>query len=87
MRHSITMAGIPVSEDDARNIVTTLVSDGTPHAIALADRLTTCLEMNVRVMALDVWERTTLLAVLEDPPETFAELRGALARDQCDSQT
>jgi hypothetical protein len=85
MRHSITMAGVPVSEDDARNLVTTLVSDGTPQALSLADRLTTCLEMSVRMMALDPQERDTLLAVLEDPPESLAELRGKLASSHRDS--
>jgi hypothetical protein len=78
MRKSITVCGVPVSEADARNLVTTLVGDGTSPPLDLANRITTCLEMNVTVMALDAQERNTLLAVLEDPPDSLAGLRGVL---------
>lgn len=80
----LRLAGVPVTEDDARGLVTTLVSDGTPQALNLADRITTCLEMSVRMMALDAQERSVLLAVLDDPPDGLAELRGKLARDHRD---
>jgi hypothetical protein len=83
---SITLAGVTVTEDEARNIVTTLVTDDTPPALELANRITTCLELNMRHVSLDAFERSTLLAVLEDPPDSLVELRGALARDDPDRQ-
>ena len=78
------LAGITISDNDARNPVTTLVADNTPQGLDLANRMTTCLEMNVDVMDLDAQECSTLLAVLEDPPDGLAELRGVLARDHRD---
>ena len=35
------IAGVPATEPDARGIVTTLVSDGNPKALDLANRNTT----------------------------------------------
>jgi len=75
------IAGIPISELDARGIVTTLVSDGTPQALDLANRITTCLEFSTRDMDLNVYERNTLLAVLEAPPDSPDVLRGMLLSD------
>ncbi len=83
MHDSITISGLTVSADDAQRLVTTLIVDGTPTAIALADRITTCLQMNVE-LELDASERDAVLAVLEDPPDSLAEFRAALARDHRD---
>jgi hypothetical protein len=44
----VRIAGVPVTELDARGIVTTLVSDGTPQALDLANGITTCLELSTR---------------------------------------
>ena len=77
--------GSALSELDARGIVTTLVSDGTPQALDLANRTTTCLELSTRDMDLDVYERDTLFAVLEAPPDSLAVLRGMLLSDRRDS--
>jgi hypothetical protein len=80
----VRIAGAPVTERDAREIITTLVSDGTPHALDLANRITTCLELNTRDMELNVYERNTLLAVLESPPDSLAMLRDMLLSDDRD---
>ena len=77
----LRIAGVPISDRDGRDLVTSLVSDNAPRALALANRIQTCIELGNVKVALDAQERTTLLAVLEDPPETLAELRGVLARD------
>ena len=77
---SIMISGHSVPVEDAQRLVTTLIVDGTPTALGVANRLTTCLQMNVEV-ELDAQERTAVLAVLEDPPDGLAGLRGALARD------
>ena len=41
-------------------------------------------ERELYAVALTAAERDAILAVLEDPPEGLAELRGALARNQRD---
>ena len=78
------IAGIPVTELDARGFVTTLVSDGTPQALDLANRITTCLELSTRDMDLNVYERDTLLAVLEAPPDSLAVLGDMLLSNRSD---
>ena len=78
------IAGIPVSELDARGIVTTLISDCTPQAFDLANRITTCLDLNTRDMDLNVYERDMLLAVLEAPRGSLVVLRGMLLSDRRD---
>ena len=80
MSDSITISGHSVPVADAQRLVTTLIVDGTPTALGVANRLTTCLQMNVEV-DLDAQERATVLAVLEDPPDGLTMLRGALMRD------
>ena len=75
----LRLAGIPISDPDARELVTRLVTDGTPPALELAHRITTCLYFNEFTMDLSAPERNTLLAVLDDPPGTLRELRGFLA--------
>ena len=43
--------------------------------------------MNVELIALDAQERSSVLAVLEDPPDgNLSDLRGVLARDHCDRE-
>jgi hypothetical protein len=39
-------------------------------------------ERDLYAVALEPAERDAILAVLEDPPDGLAELRGVLARDQ-----
>lgn len=75
----LKLAGIPISDDDARNIVTALVTDDTPPALNLANRITTGIELGFLNLALDAQERSTLLAVLGDPPDDLSEFRQRLA--------
>ena len=75
----LRLAGIPISDDEARNIVTALVTDDTPSALSLASRITTGVELGFLNLALDARERSTLLAVLEDPPDDLVDFRTNLA--------
>lgn len=74
--------GVPVSPDDARALVTTLITEGTAPAFAAAARISQALERGVRVVGLEPRQRDAVLATLESPPDGLAELRGALIRDR-----
>jgi hypothetical protein len=74
--------GVPVSPDDARALVTTLITEGTAPAFAAAARIGQALERGVRVVGLEPRQRDAVLATLESPPDGLAELRGALIRDR-----
>jgi len=78
------MAGIPVSETDCRTLVDLLLRVGRDDDLALAQRIDRNLEREVKIMALSPDERTTLLVVLDDPPDSLTELRGQLAREHPD---
>ena len=59
---SIFLAGIPL-RDDALLELARLVDDP-----ALAEKLETAYGRGVRILALEISERETILAALEDPP-------------------
>jgi len=44
-------------------------------------KLRGALAKDIRVLGLEISERETILAALDDPPEELAELRGVLLRD------
>ena len=74
--------GIPVDRADARALVATLISDGSPDAVAAAGRISARLEQGSNgLVALKPEHRDAILGVFEDPPEGPNELRGALIRD------
>jgi hypothetical protein len=76
----LRLAGIPVRDDQARRIVTALVTDDTPQALNLANRITTGIELGFLNLTVDAQERSTLLAVLENPPDELSEFRNTLDR-------
>jgi hypothetical protein len=73
--------GRPVSDQDARNLVATLIEDGTPDAIGAARQIGYALELDRVMVALTPAMRDAILSVIENPPTGLADLRGALARD------
>ena len=83
----IRLYGVPVPEDDARNLVTTLLADGSEDALEAA-RISRALEVDAALVALSVEQRDASLASLEDAStDGLAELRGALARDLLERKT
>ena len=60
--------GIPVSDDDARRLIATLLADGTPDALTAAVQITKGVERDLYAVGLTPAERTAVLACLEDPP-------------------
>lgn len=73
--------GIPVAADDIAWIVSALYRVSTPEAVSAALTLEQGSERELYAVALGPTERSAILAVLEDAPETLAELRGVLLRD------
>jgi len=72
---TIHLAGIPVS-DEAILELARLVDDTD-----LATKLEDAYRRDVKILALEISERETILAALEDPPADLAELRGVLLRE------
>ena len=79
MPDSISISDLTVSADDARQLVTALLVNGTPSSLMTAERITTCLETRVRLEPT-ARERNTILSVLTAPRDGLVELRGRLAR-------
>jgi hypothetical protein len=78
----IRLFGIPVAEDDARNLVTTLLDDGSPYAVAAARTIHHGVNAGAELVALTAGQRDAILAALEDPPSPgLGELRAALVWD------
>ena len=74
--------GIPVDQEDAQALVATLIADGSPDAVAAAERISVRLERGSKgLIALEPRHRDAILGLLEDPPDGLNELRGALIRD------
>ena len=78
----LTLYGVSVSAENARHIVASLFADGSPEAMSAAAMIQKGVDRDLYAVALEPEERDAILAVLEVPPAGFAELRGALARDQ-----
>jgi hypothetical protein len=73
--------GIPVAPEDARHLIATLLADRSPDALSAAEMISKGVERELYAIALRPEERDAMLSVLENPPESLAELRGALAWD------
>jgi hypothetical protein len=78
----LRLYGVPVHDDDARRLVATLLADTTPEAFSAAHAIGRGLEEGSLLVALTPEQRDAILAVLEDPPDGLAELRGELAKDR-----
>ncbi len=74
--------GRPVSDQDARHLVATLMDDARPDAIAAASQIGYAVELDRVMVRLTPAMRDAVLAVLDDPPAGLLDLRGALARDR-----
>ncbi len=74
----LRILGIPISDDDARHLIATLIVEGTPDARTAAAQLTKGVECDLYAVGLSRAERTAVLACLEDPPDGLVELRGKL---------
>ena len=69
------LAGIPVRDDDVLELAR-LVDD--PE---LAAKLEDAFGRTVKVLALTISERETIIRALDDPPAGLEELRGVLLRE------
>jgi len=71
----VHLVGIPVRDDLIHELVR-LVGDQE-----LADKLETAYGREVKVLALDIPKRETIIRALDDPPPGLEELRGVLLRE------
>ena len=80
----LVLYGIPISDDDCRALVASLLADGSPDALAAAGRISKRLESTAGrgLVALTAEHRDAILQLLEDPQSpALVELRGRLADD------
>ena len=75
------LLGIPVSDDDCRHLIATLLVEGTPDALSAAAMITKGVDRDLYAVGLSRPERTAVLACLEDPPAGLVELCGVLMRE------
>jgi hypothetical protein len=73
--------GVPVTPENARHLVATLIADSGPHALTAAAMIQRCLDQELFAVALESEERDAILSVLKDQPAGMEELRSTLARD------
>jgi hypothetical protein len=78
----LTLFGVPVTPENARHIVASLIADGSSYAMSAAAVIQTDLDRDLYAVALEPEERDAILSVLEDRPAGLVDLRGLLARDQ-----
>jgi hypothetical protein len=76
MIEHVFVAGLPVRDDLILELAR-MVDDAV-----LAERLESAYGRAVKVLALDVAERETILAALDDPPAGLEELRGVLLNER-----
>lgn len=73
---AVHLAGVPVPPAAVLELAELLGDD------ELAARLRGALERGARILALGDDERDAILAVLAEPPDALAELRGYLLRER-----
>ena len=71
----VHLAGVPV-RDEAVSALARLVDD-----LALATKLEDAYRRGVKILALEISERETIIAALEDPPPGREELRAVLLQE------
>ena len=70
------LAGVPIRDDDVRELERLLHEGGF---VDVASKLDRALTMETRVLALTVVDRESMLRALDEPPtDALAELRGVL---------
>jgi hypothetical protein len=77
----LRLYGIGVSDDDARWLVGELYRDAHPPAVSAALMIAKSLDRGLYAVALEPAERTAILSVLNDCPDSLASLRAALLVD------
>jgi hypothetical protein len=82
IRAVLRLHGVQVRLDDARALIVNLLGQDTLPAVQAARTIYDALQGEIVFVAFTADQRAAILAVLEDPPEGLAELRGALLRDQ-----
>jgi hypothetical protein len=80
----LRLYGIPITPEEARYLVATLIADGGPDTISAAAMIERGLDRELFAVALEHEHRDTILSVLENPPEGLEGLRSVLARDHAD---
>ncbi|MBA3382405.1 MAG: hypothetical protein H0T97_11190 [Actinobacteria bacterium] len=75
------LVGVPIRDDDVRELVDALWVGGFED---VAHKLEHAIAMETKVLALTIPDREGILRVLDDPPETVAELRGVLVQEHGD---
>jgi hypothetical protein len=80
----LTLFGVPVTPENARHIVASLIADGSSYAMSAAAVIQKGFDHDLYAVALEPEERDVILATLENPPDGLEDLRGALARDRRD---
>jgi hypothetical protein len=75
MLERVFVCGLPLGDDQVLELAR-LVDDEQ-----LADRLEDAYRRDVKVLALTIPERETILAALDDPPAGLTELRALLLRE------
>ena len=77
--------GVPVSEEDCRAFVTSLMIVDSDAALDAARTIAHGLDLEAQLIALTPEQRDSILACLEDVTSpALGELRGALTRDRLD---
>ena len=75
VRLVLHLYGVPVTPENARHLVATLIADGSPHALSAANEIQKGLDRQLYAVGLERVQRDAILAVL-DPPGGLEELRG-----------
>jgi hypothetical protein len=80
VRQVLHLYGVPVTPENARHLVATLIADGGPHALSAAKEIQKGVDRELYAVGLERAHRDAVLAVLEAAPAGLEELRGVLAR-------
>ena len=72
------VAGIRVRDEDVLELARRLYAAGFDET---AERLVVALEAEEGIVGLSVDDREAILRVLDDPPDSLAELRGVLLHE------
>lgn len=75
------LVGYPITPEDGRHLVATLIAGGGPDAMSAAAVIGNGVDRDLYAVALGPEERDAILSVLEDPPPGLVEFRGALVTD------
>lgn len=75
------LAGVPIMDDDGRNLVDLLMRNGRADDVMAAAAIHKALSTSSALVVLSRDERRAILGALFDPPEGLVELRGVLLRE------